>query len=204
MARRSGKKVYSEWSSGNLVFKNESGTEILTFDGVNTRLSFDGAVGLLTPQSGDTQGKLKFDATIDVGAMDDGYGVWEVNLNCTGVWTGHGAAASAWANVNSATIGAGNYICARNDGVYEAAGGTITNAKVIFGARMQKILSDTDALSFPFSVNTNNTAITALFDVNNLTDLGMITDNGSDDGTLVPLMRNAAGTLKYVKLYNLA
>lgn len=151
----------------------------------------------------DTQGKLRIDIALAAGAMDDGYGAWEVNLNMTGAWTGHAAASSSWANLASGvTIVAGNYVCARNDGVYEDAGATITNAKIIFGARMHAILGDWDAKVFPFSVNTGNNAITALIDVPNFTDLGVVVDAGADTGTLWPVMANAAGTLKYCKLYD--
>lgn len=138
-------------------------------------------------------------------AMDDGYGMWEVDATLTGTTTGHAAAASAWINIGSGvTCAAGKYVCARNDGVYEDSGATITNAKVIFGSRMQKILGDTDALSFPFSVNTNNTAITAVFDVNNLTDMGATSNAGSSASLCVPFMRDANGTIKYILLYDLA
>lgn len=53
MALRSGKKVYSQWSSGNLVFKDSSGNEIMTIDGANRKVSLpsgsdlDVAAGLL-------------------------------------------------------------------------------------------------------------------------------------------------------------
>lgn len=40
MARSSGKDVYSEWSSGNLVFKDKSGNEIFTVDGDNRKVTF--------------------------------------------------------------------------------------------------------------------------------------------------------------------
>lgn len=171
----------------------------------NGVINFASGDATITHDSADDQGKIRVDATINAGAISDGYGIFEVNLNMTGVFTGHAAAASAWANLASGvTVAAGNYCCARNDGVYEDAGATITNAKIIFGARMHKILGDTDALSFPHSLNTNNTAITALYDIPNLTDAGQVTNAGSDTGKLYPLFRDAGGTIHYVKAYTQA
>lgn len=150
---------------------------------------------------------IKIAGTMAAPNMADGYGVFEVDVTVTGTMgaTGFVNATSAWVNIPSGmTVGAGQYVCARNDGVYEDAGATITNAKIVFGARLHKLLGDTDALSFPWSINTNNSAITALIDVNNLTDLGTVANAGATAATLLPICRDAGGTLKYVLLYNLA
>jgi hypothetical protein len=133
--------------------------------------------------------------------MGDGYGISEIELDITGSPTGHSAAASAWVNINAGTVPAGNYVCARNDGIYEESAATITNAKLVFGSRMHKITSDTDGLCFPWSVNTNNTAITALIDCNNLSDLGVTATGKSTQSTYLPICRDAAGNLRYVLLY---
>lgn len=148
---------------------------------------------------------LTFATSRATAAMDDGYGMFEVAATVTGTGTGHAAASSSWLNIPSGTAAAGSYQCARNDGVYEDAGATITNAKIIFGARMQKILGDTDALSFPWSINTSNAGITALIDCSGTTtgDLSVVTNAGSDTGTLVPFCRDVNAT-KYIKLYDLA
>ncbi len=148
---------------------------------------------------------LTFATSRATAAMDDGYGMFEIDATVTGIGTGHAAASSSWLNIPSGTAAAGSYQCARNDGVYEAVGATITNAKIIFGARMQKILGDTDALSFPWSINTSNAGITALIDCSGTTtaDLSVVTNAGSDTGTLVPFARDVNAT-KYIKLYDLA
>ncbi|MDO8673198.1 MAG: hypothetical protein Q7O66_17470 [Dehalococcoidia bacterium] len=147
---------------------------------------------------------LKLSGTIAAGALTDGYGAFEVDITMSGSPTNHCAAASAWINITGGTVPAGTYICARNDGIYEDAAATITNAKLIFGARMQYLCTDTDSLRFPWSINTNNAAITALIDVNNISDLGVVANAGATTATLLPILRNAAGTLKYVLLYDLA
>lgn len=148
---------------------------------------------------------LTFATSRATAAMDDGYGMFEVDATVTGTGTGHAAASSSWLNIPSGTAAAGSYQCARNDGIYEAVGATITNAKIIFGARMQKILGDTDALSFPWSINTSNAGITALIDCSGTTtgDLSVVTNAGGDTGTLVPFCRDVNAT-KYIKLYDLA
>lgn len=143
----------------------------------------------------------KLGGTINAGALTDGYGAVEIDLTSTGNPTDHVAAASAWINITTGTVPAGTYMCAMNNGVYEVAAATITNAKIVFGMRAQKLLEDTDALSFPFSINTNNTAITALFDVNNTTDLGWTSGAGSSGEGKIPFMRDANGTILYVNTY---
>lgn len=135
--------------------------------------------------------------------MNDGYGVVEIDHTITGTMgaTGFANAFSSWVNIPSGTVGAGKYVCAQNNGIYEDAAATVTNAKLIFGMRAHKIVADTDSLSFPFSINTSNTAITALFDVPNITDMGWTTGAGSAGGGKIPFMRDANGTILYVNTY---
>jgi hypothetical protein len=143
---------------------------------------------------------FKGSGTMAAPNMGDGYGICEIELDISGSPTGHSAASSSWVNINAGTVPPGNYICARNDGIYEAAAATITNAKIIFGARMHYLCDDTDSLRFPFSINTNNAAITALIDCNNFSDLGAASGK-SIQATFVPFLRNAAGTIMYLPLY---
>lgn len=138
--------------------------------------------------------------------MNDGYGVVEIDHTITGTAGASSfpvSALSSWVNIPSGTVGAGKYVCAQNNGIYEDAAATVTNAKIIFGMRAQKLIADTDSLSFPFSLNTNNTAITALFDVNNATDMGWVDgvlSSATGDGH-IPLFRDAAGVVHYVNTY---
>ncbi|MDO8673045.1 MAG: hypothetical protein Q7O66_16680 [Dehalococcoidia bacterium] len=144
---------------------------------------------------------LKISATMAAAALTDGYGAFEVDVTLSGSPTDHSAASSSWVNITGGTVPVGTYICARNDGIYEAEAATITNAKLIFGARMQYLASDTDALRFPFSLNTNNTAITALFDCQNRSDFGLVGAAGTAENQLLPILRDAAGNIRYVMLY---
>lgn len=148
---------------------------------------------------------LKISATVAAAALTDGYGVCEVDVTLSGSPTDHSAASSSWINITGGTVPAGTYICARNDGVYEEAAATVTNAKIIFGSRMQYIFTDTDALRFPFSVNTNNAVITALIDTSNNTDLGLTSGTHSSAVTgSIPFCRDAGGTIKYIRVYDTA
>jgi hypothetical protein len=134
----------------------------------------------------------------------DGYGFVESELTITGTSTGHIAALTSWINIPSGTHGAGgNFLAAQNNGIYEESAATITGALVVFGMRMQCILVDTDAGGiFPFSINVNGVTTTALFQCNiPATDLGLVTDAGSDNGTLVPFYKDAGGNIGYVKIY---
>ena len=145
---------------------------------------------------------IKVSTSQAAAAMEDGYGVVEIDHTITGTAGSNfsGCALSAWVNIPSGTVGSGKYVCAQNNGVYEDAAATITGARIIFGLRAQKLLGDTDAYSFPFSLNTNNTAITAVFDVNNDTDMGWVTGtlSGATKVGHVPLFRDNAGVIHYV------
>lgn len=149
----------------------------------------------------------KLQGSVANAVYGDGYGWVESELTLTGTSTGHIAALTAWINMATGTHGAGgNFLAAQNNGIYEEAGATITDALLIFGMRMQCIVVDTDAGGiFPFSINVNGDSINALFQINTpATDMGQVTNAGSDAGTLVPLYKDAGGTTKYIKLYDLA
>lgn len=191
-----GKFCSADYQSLKCFFTDSSTTRYLVLSNA------ENCLGLNVTALNATAGRIAdLHGSIANGNLGDGYGAVEVDMTMTGTAAGHNAATSSWVNIPSGTVGAGNYVCAMNNGVYEDSAATITNAKVIFGMRCQKILGDTDALSFPLSVNTNNTAITALIDVNNTTDLGWTTGAGSADGGKIPFCRDANGTILYVNTY---
>jgi hypothetical protein len=139
--------------------------------------------------------------TVNNANFGDGYGLGEFELTLTGTTAGHVAGLSSWVNIITGT--ATNYVCAQTNGVYEEATGTISGATVIFGMRMQSLLAEAPGESYPFSCVSNTNVITALFSCNaGSSDMGTITDNGSDSGKLVPLYKETStGTTYYVKLY---
>ena len=195
-------------SSGNLTIKSgkslsisgtftPTGTVDLTGATINEIVVTNATLGATDSRA------IKVSTSQAAANMNDGYGVVEIDHTITGTMgaTGFANAFSSWVNIPSGTVGAGKYVCAQNNGIYEDAAATVTNAKLIFGMRAHKIVADTDSLSFPFSINTSNTAITALFDVPNTTDMGWTTGAGSAGGGKIPFMRDANGTILYVNTY---
>lgn len=112
------------------------------------------------------------------------------------------------------TTGASNpHIYAQGNGIREGqmgtdvdvAGNTLTGAHLIFGLRMEKIISAaTNGVThtYPFSINTNNMAITALFSCMTATDLGVIAGAGVDMTSLLPIFRDSDGNMRYARLYS--
>jgi len=152
-----------------------------------------------------TSKAMKSAITINNANLTDGYGANEFDLTLTGTMPGSNACLSAWVNVGaSATINVGGaYTCAMNVGVYEGAATELANARIIFGMRMQKLITDTPDRACPFSVNTNNTGITAIFDVQTRTDLSDDDADGESytaDGW-VPLYIDNGGNVRYIRTY---
>ncbi len=109
----------------------------------------------------------------------------------------------SWININNFTAVAGRFLCAQDNGIYQGTdNGEIVDATLIFGVRMECLLASSDAKTYPFSINTSDDGITAIFEANG-TDLGQVTDAGNDEGDLVPLF-SRSGNTRYVKLYTLA
>lgn len=130
--------------------------------------------------------------TLNNANLGDGYGGIELDVTLTGTSAGHVSASSSWVNMNTGTHGGGgNFIAAQTNGVYEDAAATITGAVVVYGMRAQCICGDSDAGGYyPFSINTSGITTTAIFQCNTpALDLGLITNAGSDAGTLVPLTK---------------
>ncbi len=164
------------------------------------------SVSLAALTAGDAYSGIR--SVVGVADANNAYGsaaYFESDITGTQAGTFHYVSGS-WGNINSGTVGAGKYICAQDNGIYEASGATITNAVVIFGMRMEKILGDTDALTFPWSINAgNNSGITALIETGTWDgDLGGVTNAGTDSGRLIPFYRDANGNKGYIKVYTLA
>lgn len=113
----------------------------------------------------------------------------------------------SWINGSATLDATGKYIVAQDNGLYIDTSATLTGAKMVFGLRMESFIGAVGSgithgeLVFPFSLNTANNGITALFECMTASDLGTVTNIGADAGTLVPLFRDAGGNMRYVKLY---
>jgi hypothetical protein len=114
----------------------------------------------------------------------------------------------SWLNAGTITA-ASRYLCAQDNGVFIETGSTLTSSKIIFGLRMECLIGAANAgithseLVFPFSVNTQNNGITALFEVMTASDLGVVGAGGrAATTTYMPVFRDAGGNMRYVLLYS--
>ena len=146
---------------------------------------------------------LKIAGSVDVPNYGDGYGFAEIEMSITGIQAGHTSALTSWVNMSAGTGGTGGlFITAQNNGFWEDAAATITDTVIIYGMRMSCIVGDADSINYPFSLNMSGSTMKALFHCASTTDLGIVTDAGADDGTLVPLYTTDNSTIHYVKVYS--
>jgi len=145
----------------------------------------------------------KFSGTISAPNLTDGYGAVEVDATFIGTYAGISAALSAWVNVTGTGAVGSFIVAAQNNGIY-ADSGANTGSTVIFGMRAQGILTDAPTVFAPFSINTSNREITALFHMTSNPDVGYraaSTTNSSKVGD-VPLFCDADGTQYFVRIYS--
>jgi len=137
------------------------------------------------------------------GNLTDGYGAVEVDLTLTGTVAGFTAAMSSWVNITGTGAVGSNIVCAQTNGIY-ADSGANTGSIVIFGMRCSGILTDAPTVFAPFSINTSNRAITALFEMNSNPDVGYLANTGTSGTKVgdVPLFCDAAGQQYFVRIYN--
>ena len=196
-------------SSGLLIRKTASSTAgwttgiTIAASGAVTGISIGTCTNGINISSATSKAILT-NAALANAAMDDGYGAAiEANLNMSGTSTGHAAAASSWINID-AVLAAGAKYCARTDGIYEGTA-TITGAELIFGARMQAILTNTDfSCLCPFDLNTGTSTITAFFRVGSPGGECAYTADSTEDATklgAVPFMVDNNGVQYFVRLY---
>jgi len=184
-------------------------TGVLVGGATTTAISITGATTTAIATSG-TSGSatgrvLKGAMTVNNAAYGDGYGLVESELTLSGTVANHVAALTSWINMPTVTTGA-NYVCAQSNGLWSDSGGVLTNGTFIFGMRAQCLLQTNGGASgaefYPFSVVNNTNVTTAVFQCNAASsDLGLTTDAGSDDGTLVPFYKDNTG-VHYVKIYS--
>lgn len=142
--------------------------------------------------------------TLSNGNLTDGIGAVEADLTLTGTVAGAVSALSGWVNMGTVTTGS-NIVAAQTNGLWSDSGGVLDGAVLIFGMRMQCLCQTNGGVSgttfFPFSIVNNTNITTALIQCNAASsDLGLISDVGSDTSTLVPLYKDGSG-VKYVKIY---
>jgi len=151
---------------------------------------------------------LSINSTMANPAVADGSAAGcQVEATMTGTATGMFSASSSWANVNGAP--GANWVIASTNGIWENAGdsGDIVDAVLIFGMRMQAILTNTDFDRLcPFALNVPTGTVTALFSVGNTNlggDCGYVEATTQEDAPIgyVPLLVDSAGTQYWVRVY---
>lgn len=164
-----------------------------TFMGLAAGLNCYGGVYVVTPA---------------VDAPNEDYGIngyFESHIK--GSQAGHVYGGGMWINVDAGFDNAtdGSMIAAQDNGVYEAAASDFNDVKIIFGLRCEGILTNAPGSFYPFSINTSNRAITAIFDAAANPSIGFTAGTGTS-GTqagYVPLYA-VNGTVRYVRVYETA
>jgi len=136
-------------------------------------------------------------------AMEDGYGVWESQIDVTGLATGAIAERSDWINLGSdATVP--SYMFVHTDGVYDG-GATLTNAYVSWAKYTCMLQSDPAWCSlWELNFDGADSEIDAIFNVNN-PELALGYTAGSVSNVIgsIPFFSTAGGALKgWIAIYD--
>jgi hypothetical protein len=147
----------------------------------------------------------KFSGSVAAPNHGDGYGAHEIDITASGTVAGTTAASSTWLNFAAAAVPGANMICVQNNGIYLPSGITASSAKMIMGMRMQYVADDgaNPGSLFLFSTNIYSNALTALFDVNAIADMGGSTGAQTGNDYKIPLFKDAsANQLWYINVYH--
>ncbi|MDD5510901.1 MAG: hypothetical protein PHI12_08825 [Dehalococcoidales bacterium] len=136
-------------------------------------------------------------------AVSDGYAAFEIETTVSGIATGMHSALSSWVNISGSGAMGANLVAAQQNGIWADAGSN-TGSIVIFGMRAQAILTDAPTVLAPFSLNTSNREITALFEMNSNPDVGYQANANETSPKVgdVPLFCDAAGQQYFVRIYS--
>jgi len=129
-------------------------------------------------------------------------GYFESTYNGTGA--GHFYNFGSWVNFGTSAVSGAYIVAAQDNGLYGTV--TATNSSLIFGMRMEAIITGTPTILAPFSLNTDNKAITALFGIASAPAIGYVMGTPSTAtvpcGT-IPIFCDADGTdVRYVHIYD--
>ncbi len=174
-------------------------------NGINLTCVNDG-VRVTSTTLNATAGRIGyFSGSIDTGNLGDGYGAFEIDVTATGTIAGMVAASSSWLNITGTGAAGANLVAAQSNGIYADSGGN-TSSTVIFGMRCSGILTDGPTVFAPFSLNTSNRAITALFHTASGPAIGLnntVASTSTDCVGSVPLFCDVDGSdVRYVHVYS--
>ena len=142
-------------------------------------------------------------AIVATPAMEDGYGVWESQLDVSGLATGDIAERSDWINLGDAATIPG-YMFVHTDGVYD--GGATLTAACIAWAKYTCLLSTNPAWCSLWELNFSgaNSEVNSLFNVNDASlALGYeaATPTAAASGS-IPFFSTAHGGVKFIRTYD--
>jgi len=172
----------------------------------NDYVLYDTSVGLLTlvntALGADARGTRQI-GTVATPAMTDGYGVWEQELNVTGIATGLIAAGSSWINFGAgSTIGPYTFI--HTEGIWDG-GATLTIAYISW-AKYTCMLASDPAHNSLWELNFDgaNSGIDSMFNVNNAAlSLGYVAGSVSTVIGSIPIFHTAGGALRgWIAVYD--
>ena len=156
----------------------------------------------------DTQNMIRYTQTLTDGASGDTVGeAVDIQMNYEGTGTGHVGLASFMIFLGDTDTVAPNFnVCPLQVGVDESGANVavVTNAHIIFGMRIHGLIAGADYNRFcPFSLNTGNRSITAMFDIASGPSIGYVndTDEGSAPDGYIPFFVDNGGGIKYIRLY---
>jgi hypothetical protein len=171
-------------------------TATTLYDGLALAADSAGGLKIVTPVATDPNDELGL------------AGYFEAHIN--GTQAGHVYAGGFWINVDAGFVdlAGGYFICAQDNGIYEAAATTFTNAIYVFGMRAEFISTSTPSGGFHvFSLNTSNRKLTSIFilaDGGNSIGYTAGTGTSGTQSGYVPLYKTSSGSLRYVRVYETA
>jgi hypothetical protein len=177
------------------------GTNTLAIAGASVGVTADGpiSVTIAALTAGDAYSGIKSSVTCAAPSNAIGAAGY-VEATYTGTGAGHFYAFGSWINFGASAVTGAYHVCAQDNGVYGTV--TATNTRLIFGLKMEAIITGTPEALCPFYLGTSNKAITALFDIASGPAIGAASASSGTITGKVPLYVDAAGTVKYVAVYD--
>ncbi len=194
--------IYDDTSS-RAIYLVTSSTEGTFTSAYPVALSYAGTALAITSAipAGDAYSGIRSEVTAD--DPDNAYGMaGYFQSTVTGAIAGHIYGIGSWINFDSTPTCSSTIIAAQDNGIYGTA--TLTNTRVIFGMRMEAVITASPAILCPFSINVSSGGITALFAVDALAAVSWTSGvhTSAVSGSLPIICDNDGTTVKYIRTYD--